>query len=87
MTVPEGDRSQGGGRLPNRDRAQVELAGESRSDGKAADAASRSRFARRFLEPHMSRNFFLSGEPVGVEEAVSEMEAEGSEMMTASTGS
>jgi len=35
----------------------------------------------------MSRNFFLSGEPVGVKEAVSEMEAEGSEMMTASTGS
>ena len=87
MTVPEEGRSQGGGRLPNRDRAQVGSAGEARSDSKAAAAASRSRFARRFLEPHMSRNFFLGGEPVGVEEAVSEMEAEGSEMMTASTGS
>jgi len=31
--------------------------------------------------------FFLGGEPVGVEEEGSEMEAEGSEMMTASTGS
>ena len=86
MTVPEEGRSQGGGRLPNRDRAQVGSAGEARSDSEAAAAASRARFARRFLEL-MSRNFFLSGEPVGVEEAVSEMEAEGSEMMTASTGS
>ena len=87
VTVPEGDRSQGGGRLPNRDRAQVGLAGESRSDGKAADAASRSRFARRFLEPHMSRNFFLGGELVGAEEAASEIDDGMSEMMTASTGS
>ena len=88
VTVPEEAGARGEeGRLPNRDRAQVGSAGEARSDSKAAAAASRSRFARRFLEPHMSRNFFLSGEPVGVEEAVSEMEAEGSEMMTASTGS
>ena len=64
VTVPEEGRSQGGGRLPNRDRAQVGSAGEARSDSKAAAAASRSRFARRVLEPHMSRNFFLGGELV-----------------------
>ena len=33
------------------------------------------------------RLFFLGGEPVGEEEADTEMEAEGSEMMTSSTGS
>ena len=86
MTVPEGTGA-GAARLSKRGRAQVGSAGEARSDSKAAAAASRSRFARRFLEPHMSRNLFLSGEPVGVEEAVSETEAEGSEVMTASTGS
>ena len=73
--------------MPNKDRAQAGSAGEARSDGKAAAAASRWRFARRFLEPHMSRKFFLGGEQVGVEEAGTEMEAEGSELMTASTGS
>ena len=97
VTVSEGTGA-GVARLSNKDRrrlvrrrlacrARVRSAGEARSDSKAAAAASRARFARRFLEPHVSRNFFLGGEPVGVEEAVSEMEAEGSEMMTASTGS
>ena len=86
VTVPEGTGA-GVGRLSNRDRVQVRSAGEARSDSKAAAAASRSRFARRFLEPHMSRNFFLGGELAGAEEAASEMEAEESEMMTASTGS
>ena len=86
MTVPEGTRARVA-RSSKRGHAQIGSAGEARSDSKAAAAASRSRFARRFLEPHMSRNLFLSGEPVGVEEAGTEMEAEGSELMTASTGS
>ena len=56
------------------------------SENKSA-IVGRSRFARRFLEPHMSRNFFLGGELVGAEEAASEIDDEMSGMMTASTGS
>ena len=83
MTVPEGTGA-GVARLSNR-RAQVRSAGEARSDSKAAAAASRSRFSRRHSRDRFF--FFLGGEPVGVEEADTEMEAEGSEMMTVSTGS
>ena len=84
VTVPEGTGA-GVARLSNRDRAQVRSAGEARSDSKAAAAASRSRFSRRSTRDRFP--FFLGGEPVEVEEADTEMEAGGSEMMTASTGS
>ena len=84
MTVPEGTGA-GAARLSKRGRAQVGSAGEARSDSKAAAAASRSRFSRRHTRDRFF--FFLGGEPVGVEEAGTEMEAEGSELMTASTGS
>ena len=86
VTVPEGTGA-GVARLSNR-RAQVRSAGEARSDSKAAAAASRSRFSRRSTRDRaFILLFFLGGEPVGVEEADTEMEAEGSEMMTSSTGS
>ena len=82
VKVPEGTGA-GVARLSNRDRAQVGSAGEARSD--SAAAAPRSRFSRRSTRDRLP--FFLGGEPVEVEEADTEMEAEGSEMMTASTGS
>ena len=87
VTVPEGTGA-GVARLSKRDRAQVRSAGEARSDSKAAAAASRSRFSRRHTRDRcFILLFFLGGEPVGVEETGTEMEAEGSELMTASTGS
>ena len=85
MTVPEGTGA-GAARLSNRPRAQVGSAGEVHSD--SAAAASRARFSRRSTRDRaFILLFFLGGEPVEVEEADTEMEAEGSEMMTASTGS
>ena len=83
MAVPEGTGA-GVARLSNR-RAQVRSAGEAHSD--SAAAASRPRFSRRSTRDRFP--FFLGGEPVGVnsEEADTEMEAEGPEMMTSSTGS
>ena len=87
VTVPEGTGA-GVARLSNR-RAQVRSAGEARSDsaalGGVAAAASRSRFSRWSTRDRF--HFFFGGVPVGVEKADTEMEAEGSEMMTASTGS
>ena len=82
VTVPEGTGA-GAARLSNRPRAQVRSAGEVHSD--SAAAASRARFSRRSTRDRFP--FFLGGEPVEVEEADTEMEAEESEMMTASTGS
>ena len=61
--------------------------GSGAGSGVGCGAGDRVGNGAGFLEPHMARNVFLSGEPVGVEEAVSETEAEGSEVMTASTGS